>query len=142
MIDLLYGQDQEVMEWVRDKIPHMDGGTFSNFGAIGVTSNGALIGGVVYHEYKLTDIQMSGAAISKKWLSHYRLMKIFSYPFIQLGCRRVTMLVPLRNSETRNFVEGLGFKQEGVLRQAFLDGDCVVYGMLKQECKWIGVRNG
>jgi RimJ/RimL family protein N-acetyltransferase len=31
-----------------------------------------------------------------------------------------------------------GFTQEGVLREAFEDGeDAILYGMLKSECKWI-----
>jgi RimJ/RimL family protein N-acetyltransferase len=38
----------------------------------------------------------------------------------------------------RKFDEHVGFIQEGVIRQAFEDGeDAILYGMLKSECKWI-----
>ena len=55
-----------------------------------------------------------------------------------VGCRRVTGLVHDNNHDARRFDEHLGFKQEGVLRKAAPDGDdMIVYGMLREECRWI-----
>lgn len=138
---LLYGCDENVSEWVAQRIPHMPTG-FKDAKAIGVVSNDQLIGAIVFHEYRVNDIQISVASISKRWLSKSILNAFFSYPFLQLGCDRVTSFIPKKNKQTREFVEGIGFKEEGNIRRGFLDDDCIVYGMLYEECKWIKDNHG
>jgi len=128
--------NKAIAKWVSDRIPHVS--EFSNMMTIGVQSeNGQPLGAVVYHEYRDNDIQMSCAADDKHWLSKKALEAIFRYPFSQLGCIRVTALTPSKNVHTRQFLERVGFTQEGIMRKGFCDDDCVVYGMLRDECKWI-----
>lgn len=123
--------------WVAQQIPHMPTG-FKDMSAIGVMDErGELVGGVVYHEFRGNDIQMSCAATSRRWLTAKFLRAIFAYPFVQLGCDRATSCVPARNAHTRRFCEGFGFKQEGVMRRGFGGDDCVMYGLLKEECKFL-----
>lgn len=138
---LVLGQDARVADWVAERIVHVDG--FSNMAAIGVARAGDLVGGVVYHEYRGNDIQMSTAATSPGWLSEGILRALFAYPFITLKCDRVTAFTPKGSAHSRRFLEKLGFVEEGNMRRGFAGDDCIVYGMLKEECKWIkGFNHG
>jgi RimJ/RimL family protein N-acetyltransferase len=130
------GHDEEVAQWVHRQIPHMPTG-FEDMAALSVWHEGEIRGAVIYHEYRGNDIQMSCAATSKKWLTKSVLRALFYYPFLQLKCDRVTAFVPKNNSGTRKFLESVGFKEEGNMRRGFITDDCIVYGMLKDECKWI-----
>jgi RimJ/RimL family protein N-acetyltransferase len=139
MKTLVYGRDEEVAEWVGKRL---DEDNFCQTAAIGVEENGKLIAGVVYNLYNGPSICMHVAAEPGKiWLSKNSLFKFFAYPFIQLGCNRVTGLVRVDNIEARRFDEHLGFVQEGVIRKGATDGtDMILYGMLKEECRWLGVK--
>lgn len=138
---LVLGKDAMVANWVTDLIPHVSG--FKDMAAIGVERAGHLIGGVVYHEYRGNDIQISCAATSQRWLTEGVLRALFVYPFITLGCDRVSSFTPKGNAHTRRFLEKLGFMEEGNMRRGFVGDDCILYGMLKEECKWIkGFNHG
>lgn len=138
-MNLVFGRDAEVCAWVAGRIPHVD-----EFGplavSIGIERDGEPVGGVVYHEYRGNDIQMSCASTTPKWLQNCILRALFRYPFEQLGCGRVTAFAPSGNRHTCQFLERLGFVREGVMRRGFEDDDCAIYGMLKEECKWIKER--
>jgi RimJ/RimL family protein N-acetyltransferase len=139
MKTLVYGKDEEVIKWVGEKI---DEDSFGPANAIGVEEDGKLIAGVVYNIYNGPSVCMHVAAEPGKiWLSKKSLFAFFAYPFIQLGCNRVTGLVRVDNIEARRFDEHLGFVQEGVIRKGATDGtDMILYGMLKEECRWLGVK--
>lgn len=139
---LYFGDHELVAEWVADHIPHVNG--FERMTTIGVLDDSNKpLGAVVYHDYRAHDVQLSCAAVSPRWLSRAALEAIFKYPFDQLGVKRVTAMTPSRNVHTRQFLERAGFKQEGVMRNGFPDDDCVVYGMLRDECKWLsGGKHG
>lgn len=57
----------------------------------------------------------------------------FGYVFDRLGAARVTGLVRAKNVKARRFDEHLGFKLEGIMREAFEDDDLCVYGFLKSD---------
>jgi RimJ/RimL family protein N-acetyltransferase len=68
------------------------------------------------------------------------LREAFAIPFERLKCTRVSGLVRADNLAAQRFDEHLGFKREGVIRQGDDDGcDLIVYGMLKSECRWLGI---
>ena len=116
--------------------------SFGQCAAIGIEQDSKLIAGVVYHAYSGgNDIQMSVAADSKRWLSRDVLRALFAYPFVQVRCDRVTALTMKSNRSTRKFLLGIGFDEEGNIRRGFRTDDCIVYGMLREECKWIRGKN-
>lgn len=136
MKNLVYGQDARVRSWVAERIgEELDDANV----AIGVEEDGELIAGVVYNMYTKASICMHVAAEpGKRWTTREFMYAFFAYPFLQLNCNRVTGLVRESNMAARKFDEHVGFIQEGVIRQAFEDGeDAILYGMLKSECKWI-----
>lgn len=110
---------------------------FGDSAAIGVCRGTEFIAGIVYYCYRHPNIEMAIASTTPKWATKTTLRAAFDFPFNQLGCNRVTALVDIDAAATRRFDERLGFVQEGILREAHPNGDAVVMGMLKNECRWI-----
>lgn len=140
MKTVIYGQEDRVIPWVGYRVDEDD---FSeNDVAIGLEEDGELIAGVVYNWYTGPSICMHVAAEpGKRWLNRDFLFAAFAYPFIQLKCNRVTGLVRVDNLDAQRFDEHLGFVKEGVLRKAADDGtDFILYGMLKEECRWLELK--
>lgn len=139
MSQLVYGHDDLVTAWVASHLNH----DFGPSSSIGVIVGEQLIAGVVYSNYiegpyGPVSIEMSIATTSPKWASRETLHRLFAYPFIQLGVKRVQASTARKNKEARRFLERLGFTFEGIARQAWPHGgDMAVYSMLKPECKWI-----
>jgi RimJ/RimL family protein N-acetyltransferase len=131
---IVLGKDEIVIPWIVEKIPHAD--NFTNATSIGIARDDKLIGGVLYSNFRDRDLEMSAAG-DGNWLNRSSLYAIFSYPFLQLGCARVTAIVPKRNKPTRKFIEKVGWKLEGTHRHAFPNDDACSYGMLKNDCRWI-----
>lgn len=140
---VLANQDEMVAEWVAKRIPNF---TFDGpYSAIGlVNGQGHLLAGVIYERFTQIDIHVHIAAVpGKRWISRHWLNEVFRYPFVQLGCARMTGLVPARNEAAQKFDEHLGFRLEGRLRKALPNGeDLLIYGMLKEECRWLGAGHG
>jgi RimJ/RimL family protein N-acetyltransferase len=133
----IYGEDERVCQWVAQRLD------VSNWGpdpvGIGLEQDGELIAGVVFNQYDEANVNMHIASEpGKNWLTREFLTCCFAYPFVQLGVNRVTGLVRTDNLPAQKFDEHLGFKREGLVRRAYTDGtDMIVYGMLKEECKWL-----
>jgi hypothetical protein len=132
---ILIGADDLVANLVASRIPHMANRTFSPCTALGVVRGGELVGGAVYHGYLVHDVQVS-FALDRVAFIPWRAL--FSYPFLELGCARITAVVGRKNKKSRKLVEALGFKLEGVHLKG-LDGheDAFSFGMLRENCRWI-----
>lgn len=72
-----------------------------------------------------------------RWLNREFILRCFAYPFTQCNLRRVTGLVPSKNTAARKFDEHLGFRLEGRCRDALPDDDLLIYGMTRAECRYI-----
>jgi len=77
------------------------------------------------------------SAMNRKVIRH-----IFDYAFNKLLVRRITALsFPGITDKTVKFLERLGFKQEGRMREAIeidkTPGDLELFGMLRKDCRWI-----
>jgi len=136
---LVYGRDREVAEWVRMRAPHAEAG-FEKYVAIGVALGGELVAGVVYNEYRGHSMHVSMASSTPRWATKRTLRELFSYPFVQLKVKRLTAYTGRSMTSVQAFLERLGFQFEGIARQGFEDDDCVIYGMLRSECRWIRSR--
>ena len=140
MKSVIYGQDERVLKWVGDRTDEDDFGPGSI--AIGLEEDNELIAGVAFNMYTKASICMHVAAMpGKRWMTRDFLWRSFAYPFIQLGCNRVTGLVREDNFVAQKFDEHLGFKREGLLRRACTDGqNMILYGMLREECRWLEIK--
>lgn len=135
---MIYGHNREIAAWVAQKIGIDD---FGECVAIGLAKEGKIICGVVYNNYRDGNIEMSIATTDPRWATRRTLNAFYAYPFIQLGCRRVTVII--RNQSIVTFLKRLGHVYEGTVRQCFSNGDDGhIYGMLKSECRYLRNHNG
>lgn len=107
--------------------------------AIGVVdADGTIRSVTVFDNFSPCDCNMHIASDgSKRWLTRIYLRTAFYYPFVQVGLRRVTGLVPASNSAALHFDLHLGFVREGLCRNALPDDDLIVLGMLREHCRFI-----
>lgn len=136
---LVLGHDTEIGEFVARRIKHMHGAKFVNFTTMGIIRRGELIGGIIFHDHQpeYKSVVVSYAFDRPSWASPSVLASISQYVFVQLGCQRMATYTPRKNKRSRKFVEGVGFKLEGCARKALGTDDAMVYGMLRNECRWL-----
>ena len=148
MRQLLFDHDEEVANWVMDKLPiQPKGRTFGAYRSIGVLYKGDLVAGVVYNSLTddMRDCHMTIASSSPHWAGRLVLRALFDYPFNQLGVARVTATTNQKNKKSKDLLKRLGFMHEGCIRYYYNPNEgALIYGMLKSECKWIEdtVKNG
>jgi RimJ/RimL family protein N-acetyltransferase len=131
-----YSEPERYLEWAAKRIGIS--AFRSDARAIGLERDGDLVAAAVYDTFSpgtcLMHIASDG---SGRWLNRDFLFRMFAYPFIQCGFRRVTGLISASNAASLRFARHIGFQDEGVLREEAPDGDVIVLGMLRRECKWI-----
>jgi len=110
---LLYGHNKAVADFVSKLAPHCEAG-FGNCTGIGVINNdGLLVGGMVYSGYDpiAGTIEMSGAAINKRWLTKKTLYAFFEYPFEQINCQMVFMRNAATQASLHRMLRAYGFEE-------------------------------
>ena len=65
------------------------------------------------------------------------LYGLFAFPFIHCEHRRITFTIAERDVQTQVLAKRLGFRFEGVMRDAIPGDNHVVMGMTRDECIWI-----
>ena len=132
---LVYGHDAAVSHWVGEKLGISDFGLCS---AIGVWRDGDIIAGCVFSQYRPPNIEISFAASTPKWATRATIREILRYPFLELGCKRVTCITEATYQRACAFLCRLGFHREGVHPDVFLSGDAITYGLLRKDAdRWL-----
>lgn len=124
-----------VAEWVADQT-----GATGHHQPVGIgwARGGEIVAGCMFVNYSGASIDAHiavrpGTMMAKTWVA-----AIIDYPFKQVKVRRVTCLIDERNTACRGFVEHLGARCEGLLKDALPDGNLMVYGFLKYDAqKWL-----
>lgn len=131
----MVGWDAAVARWVGDLVGIED---FGRSVAIGVLRGDDLVAGAVFNNWRHPNIEITFASTTPRWCARGIMSGIFAYPFNQVGCTRLTAVTESKNQLARAFLCRLGFQQEGVMRRGFRTGDdAVIYGMLREECRWL-----
>ena len=78
------------------------------------------------------DVHIIAKRITRRWIR-----AICEYAFEMCGCRRMTSLNDSDNFQMKPYLERLGFEYEGTLRHGLPDSDLVIYGMIREDCKWV-----
>jgi RimJ/RimL family protein N-acetyltransferase len=133
---IVWFEQERVMRYVAARV---DAETFKDYAAIGLEQDGELIAGVVFDGKTGANIAMHVASNgTRHWMTPAYMAACFRYAFVHEKCNRITGLVRADNVDAQRFDEHLGFKREGQLRAACTDGtDLIIYGMLKEECRYI-----
>ena len=134
-MNIITVQDPRLVRWVNDQLQ-------VNFNPEEVTTIASVEGDqllcvVVYSRHTTYGCEMTIASTSPKWCTRKFLKEAFAYPFVQCGYQRVTFVTTPDNPKTVSLNERLGAVYEGRLRRWFGDRDGLVYGMLKEECRWL-----
>lgn len=111
---------------------------FGPSSALGVEIKGELVAVCVYHNFNEASVELSFVTTTPRWASRYHIAALlWRYPFLQLGCKRVGVVIAAENKIARHFVERLGFIEEGYHVDALPTGDAVSYGLLRHDAeKW------
>lgn len=121
-------------DWVRARLPNFIGWG-GQYIAIGYQREGYLQGGVVFTQHSGPNILMAAALDAP--LTRRFLRALFHYPFLQLKCERITVLIDDDNPKSIRLVEHVGFVREGCLRRARPGGNVYLYGLLREHCAWL-----
>lgn len=110
---------------------------------LGLERDGELVSGVLYEGWNRHNVWMHVAlAPGARWTKAF-LLYCWHYPFVELGCRRVSGYVEASNAAARRVDENLGFKPEAVLKGAAADGgDVILYVMWRDECRFLRGDHG
>jgi RimJ/RimL family protein N-acetyltransferase len=130
--------DARLLDWCATRIPHVRsaaGWHAENAQALGVADENDILAVMVVHGYEPAhgNAQISMAAETPRWATRPVIAKMLAYPFEQLGCQRLTTLIPASNRRAIRFNEGLGFQREGLARRGFGIDDCVILGLLRED---------
>jgi len=100
-------------------------------------AKGQVTGAVIYSNYRVNTIEMACAG-EQGWMTRAHIRELFRYPFIQLGCWTVIIMVKRRNEVAREFNERLGFKMLGVIENGLgRSEDSIIYTMSRPQCRWV-----
>lgn len=132
-----FDREDEAIEWVKKRIG-IDGpvGFCRALSAVDSDGNFTLV--IVMSSFTKRNVDVHVATqdhgqglVPKEGISMFN--QVFNYIFDELKAVRVTGLVKASNKLSSRFVEHLGFKLEGIMREAFEDDDLCVYGFLKKD---------
>lgn len=132
---LIYGEEDRLVPWAEKVI----GVKFRRDAyTIGLERNGEVVCVCVYDSFSECDCSMHIASDgSSRFANKEFVVAVFAYPFLQLGLRRVTAMVPAKNERALKLDEHLGFVREGRHPHACQDDDLISLGMLRENCRFI-----
>ena len=113
-------------DWVKNNI------------TLGVVKNNQIIAGLIYHDIEVGKM-LSWTIYShdKHWCTRKIVKELMRIAFDVFGVRRINIVVDTDNNKCLNFVQRLGFKIEGTLRNFGDQGqDRYVLGLLQSDNKY------
>ena len=124
MKQFIYGHDAEVAEWA-----------FSTFKirpahyemAIGILDEGTLVGAVMWHAYRGSDIELSYYGPNTMTLGIARACARMAVDHFKVS--RVTARTARSNKTMTRGIKKIGFEYEGIAHNAMGDKDAVMYGL-------------
>lgn len=152
MIKLVFSQDDKFKgnlgRWVKERtfmIRSLRPGDFEVIGVISVNPEqhtSEIIAGCLFHDYSpMGDggkVEVSMAADSPRWAQPGIIRAILHYPFVQLDCHILIATTNRTNRRTRKFLQGLGFKERGIIPNRPFADDTVIYALRREDAaKWL-----
>jgi RimJ/RimL family protein N-acetyltransferase len=106
--------------------------------SLGWSEDGEIVAVVLYtqpHEHEDMEMHLLTKP-GARWLRREFVTAAFRYPFTQEVVRRVSAAAPLQNKPFQYMLEALGFVREGIKRRLVGGRDFVMFGMLREECRY------
>lgn len=139
MID--FTQNLHHLQWAEERL----GQKFDPRTATWLTSkaqSGTILGVVIFSRFTTGNCEITVASSTPHFITKRFAYAVALYPFVQLGCRRVTAFIAVDNAKSLSLAQQLGFRIEGTVREWFPDSDAYILGLLREDCKWIKDENG
>lgn len=127
------GRDKEVAEWLRCVGVNI----CPPYVTLAIMEDGNVIAAAVFNNYQDSNIDLSVVFSRPIALTRGNLRALFSYPFKQLGMKRVSVRTRASDLKVRKKIRRLGFTPEGKHANWFGDEAAFSYGMLRSDCKWL-----
>ena len=134
---LIYNASKEVAVWAGHKL----GTDFrSPFFALGILDkHGHLVGAVIYNDFEFSNVEMT--IIWPEGFGFRHVAKeVFAYAFDHLNCRRISLTIPEKHTETIRHAQKWGWQIEGIKRDYYSDDHAVILGLLKADCRILRSR--
>ena len=127
---------QEFADWIKPRADvHIN--DIANSSYIGFVENNKIIGAVLFTNYDGNNIYIHVAFDTPKCVNKKTIKLMFDYIYNQIKCKRATAQCDDTNARIKKLVEGVGFIREGTMRNMAGKNNLAVYGMLREECKWV-----
>jgi len=133
MID--FTQKKEYKDWLGDQFGYNYEGEYTTIANL--DRHGNILCVVLYAHWLESGCEMVIASTGPRWATKDFMYAAFAYPFIQAGKARVTFIVEDNNLKCLKLCHKLGARVEGKVRKWFGENDGIVFGLLKEECKYI-----
>lgn len=108
---------------------------------MGFVEDEEILGVIVFSDYDGNNIFIHLALDDPRVCQRRFIKLMFDYCFNQAGCNRVTATCDNNYDRIKKLIEGVGFEKEGVLKSMMKIKDdyvdAAVYGMLKENCRWV-----
>lgn len=106
-----------------------EGRDFGSCVSMGVLDGSRLIAVIVYHNWdpEAEVIEISGAAIDRRWLARPVLEAMFAYPFVDAGAQMAVMRVSPKNARLHRMLEAYGFDRYTLPRLRGRHEDGIVF---------------
>lgn len=115
-------------------------GQFEKYCSMGVFHGGALVAGVVFHNWQPGEgvIELSAASSDPAWLTRNVIRSMFHLAFNMVGARLVVLRVSERNEGMRRIAQRFGFQETIIPRLRGDDEAECVYTLSASD--WAGHR--
>lgn len=104
------------------------------------SDDGVPLGGLFLTDYNVVSVQVHVAGLQKGWIDRALLWVAFDYPFRCLNIRKLIALVRQTNTPSLEFCAHMGFNVETRVTDVFPDGDMIVLGLYKDQCRFLKMR--
>lgn len=102
---------------------------------------GQPVGCIVYRHITDKNLEMMVALADRAHaLTREFMYQMFRYPFVQLRLPHVTTIADEANTASIRLTLHAGFIIEGRMRRIFNGRDGIIFGMCRDECRWIAPR--
>lgn len=130
---IVTGQSEAVARWAGLRLGCEFVRPYEAFGIL--NRNRQRVGAVILNDY--TDRNIELTAYGPGAFTRGVCIWLADYCFNQNDCLRVTTRTAASNLYVRKVLEHHGWVKEGTLRDWYDDDDCILYGLLKHDCKFL-----
>lgn len=128
-----------IAAWVLERVdPHSERWE-KLYQGIGLELDGQLVAGCVFCQY-VPGVALTvhlAATPGMPWAARWVLKAGFRYAFSTCDVGRLTAYVAATNWRCHRLLLSLGFEHEGTLKKGVFDGDERVYGLLREQCRFL-----